>query len=149
SPRFLLSSPLLRPMAKGDDGRRMTQDRSCGRFRGYEGARVNAIGPVGGIDTGRPVARRLDQSLPGHLGTSQLGRRIAEVEASRLDAVAFRDAVVADARTAKSEGFVKGIDHYDAMGATGEGNGGCREGAEDVDDNSCADRGGRTAGQAH
>ena len=47
------------------------------------------------------------RGLPGHLGTSHLGRRIAEVEASRLDAVSFPDAVVADARTAKCEGFVK------------------------------------------
>src|SRR6202011_4032892 len=52
---------------EGDHVRRLTQDRSRGRFRGYEGARVNAIGPVGGIDAGRPVARRLDQGLSGHL----------------------------------------------------------------------------------
>ena len=63
------------------------------------------------------------------------------------DAVSFPDAVVADARTAKCDGFVKGIDHYDAMGAMGEGDGGRREGAEDVDDNCCADRRSRTADQ--
>jgi hypothetical protein len=49
---------------EGDDGRRLTQDRSRGCFRGYEGARVDAIGPEGGVDPGRPVARRLDQSFP-------------------------------------------------------------------------------------
>src|SRR3984893_9882193 len=132
---------------EGDHVRRLTQSRRRGELRRYASARVNAIGPVGGIDAGRPVARRLDQGLSGHLGTSQLGRRIAEVEAWRLDAVSFPDALVADARTAKCDGFVKAIDYYDAMGATGEGDGGRREGAEDVDDNCCADRCGRTAGQ--
>jgi hypothetical protein len=52
----------------------MAQDRSHGRFRCYEGARVNVIGTVGSIDTGRPVACRLDQELPRHFGTSQFGR---------------------------------------------------------------------------
>src|SRR5439155_24691112 len=55
----------------------------------------------------------------------------------------------ADARTAKCEGFVQAVNHYDAIGATGEGDGRRREGAEDVDYKCCADRGGRAAGQAH
>ena len=49
---------------EGDDGRRLTQDRSRSPFRGYEVAGVNAIGPVGGVDTCRPVARRLISVFP-------------------------------------------------------------------------------------
>jgi hypothetical protein len=58
---------------EGDDGWCMTQDRSHGRFDGYEGARVDAIGSAGGVDTGCPVARRLDQRLSGPFGTTQVG----------------------------------------------------------------------------
>ncbi len=47
-----------------DHGWCPTQDCPHGRFRSYEGARVDAIGRVGGVDTGRPNARRLDQGLP-------------------------------------------------------------------------------------
>src|SRR5437667_8200124 len=48
-----------------------------------------------------------------------------------------------DARTPKCQGFVQAVDHHDATGAAGEGDGGRREGTEDIDDHGCADRGGR------
>jgi catechol 2,3-dioxygenase-like lactoylglutathione lyase family enzyme len=41
---------------------------------GHQGARADAIASAGGGDASRPVARRLDQGLPGHVGTSQFGR---------------------------------------------------------------------------
>jgi hypothetical protein len=59
---------------QGDHGWCIAQDRSYGRLGRHQCARVDAIGTAGGVYASCPIGCRLDQRLPGHFGTSQLGR---------------------------------------------------------------------------
>jgi hypothetical protein len=79
---------------------RPTRETAARLPRASEGAGVNAIGPASGVDTGRLVARCLDQRLPGHLGTfvAEMDRVAIPCDLSHVGAVTSRDVIVTSKR---------------------------------------------------